>query len=64
MKARLKDAEQKAAKAKKAEADAPAEAGADADQLRQEALQLAKDLARHIVPDPPQLFCEDITSER
>jgi hypothetical protein len=55
MEERLKGIERKAAK----END-PAKAHS----LRREAKDLAKELARHAVPDPPQLFCDDVTPEK
>jgi len=64
MEAKLKALETKAAKAKKpAKGEDTAEDATEAEQARQEAIQLAKDLARHVVPDPPQLFCDDVTPE-
>jgi hypothetical protein len=54
MEAKLRGLETKAAKAEDA---------AEAGQLRREAKDLAKELAKHAVPDPPQLFCDDITPE-
>jgi hypothetical protein len=55
MEAKLKAAEQKAAKVDR---------GADADRLRQEAKRLAKELAEYHIPDEPQLFCDDVTPEK
>jgi hypothetical protein len=55
MEAKLKKLETDAAKAKE-----PAEAAS----LRQEAKELAKELERHVVPDPPKLFTDDVTPEK
>ncbi len=51
---RLKIAEQQAAKAADPE---------ECRELRHEAKQLAKELAAHVVPEPPQMFCDDETPE-
>src|SRR5262249_6873547 len=52
---RLKAAENKAAKAEDA---------AEQDALKEEAKKLAKELAEHIVPDPPECYCDDVTPEK
>jgi hypothetical protein len=52
---RLKAAEHKAAK----ETDA-----VERQRLTHEARQLAADLAKHVVPEPPQLLCDDLTPEK
>jgi hypothetical protein len=36
---------------------------AEANRLRQQAKLLAKELAEHQVPDPPQFWCDDVTPE-
>jgi hypothetical protein len=54
LEARLKNAELKAAKVQSPE---------ERQRLRHEAKQLAKEFAAHVVPDPPQMFCDDVTSE-
>jgi hypothetical protein len=55
MEVKLKSLESKAAKS-----DDPVEAG----QLRQQAKELAKELERHVVPDPPEFFCDDVTVQK
>src|SRR5262249_49288292 len=50
----LKNAELKAAKVQDPE---------ERQRLRHEAKQLAKEFAAHVVPDKPQLFCDDVTAE-
>jgi hypothetical protein len=55
MEAKLKGLEAKAAKAEDA---------AEVHRLRQEAKELAKELAQYPVPDTPQLFCDDVTPEK
>src|SRR5262249_19705876 len=52
---RLKVAEAKAAKADTAE---------DRAKLTQEARRIAAELAKHVVPKPTQLWCDDCTSEK
>jgi hypothetical protein len=54
MEARLKAAETKAAKA---------EDLGERDRFRAEAMQLARDVAAHVVPDPPRMLCDDETPE-
>jgi hypothetical protein len=49
---------------KVAEAKAVKATDAAAQELRREAKDLAKDLAAHRIPDPPQLFCDDATPEK
>jgi putative DNA primase/helicase len=36
----------------------------EAMQLKEEAKRLAKELAAHQVPDPPQFYCDDVTPEK
>jgi hypothetical protein len=55
MEAKLKGIEAKAAKS---------DVLADADKLRQEARELAKQLAGHVVPDLPEFFCDDVTVQK
>jgi hypothetical protein len=55
MEAKLKGLESKAAKE---------EAPAEVERLRQEARELAKELARHVVPAEPELFTDDVTPEK
>jgi hypothetical protein len=45
-------------------AAAKAEDAAEAHKLREEAERLAKELEAHRVPEPPRLFCDDVTPER
>jgi hypothetical protein len=49
---------------KRAEAQAARAEGAERDDLREEARRLSRELAAHRVPEPPQLWCEDITPEK
>src|SRR5262249_3804913 len=68
MEAKLKWLEGKAAKAKdgRGEND-PAAAPAqqrEADDLGQQAKELAKELTRHHVPDEPRMFCDDVGPEK
>jgi len=67
LEARLRSLEQKAAKAKDGrDEENVAAAGAqrkEAEELRRQAKELAKELARHHVPDEPRLFCDDVTPE-
>ena len=55
LEARLKHIENKAVK----EEDA-----LERDKFKQDAKQVAKDLAEHDVPDVPQCFCDDVTPEK
>jgi hypothetical protein len=55
MEQKLKALEQKTAKAEDA---------GEANRLRQEARELAKELAAHHVPESPEFFCDDVTPER
>jgi hypothetical protein len=52
---RLKEAERKAAHAENED---------EATKLRDAAKQLARELAAHQVPDPPQLYCDDVPPEK
>jgi hypothetical protein len=61
MELELKSAESKAAKAKDAK---PKPNTDEIARLRGEAKRLATELATYVVPDPPQLLCDDITSEK
>jgi hypothetical protein len=61
MEARLKWLETKVAKADRA---AEGEDAAEVAGLRHEAKELAKKLAKHVVPDPPKLFTDDVTPEK
>jgi hypothetical protein len=59
MEKKLQHLLQKAAKKGDAEEDV-----AEAAELRRQAKDLAKDLARHVVPDAPQFFSDDVTPEK
>jgi hypothetical protein len=53
--ARLKATEDKAAKSVKPD---------ERDRLKGEAKDLARELAAHVVPEPPELVCDDVTPEK
>jgi hypothetical protein len=68
MELQLKAIEQKAAKATdppEAKDEAEREANRKkARELRQDAKRLARELAAHHVPDPPEFFCDDVTVQK
>jgi hypothetical protein len=57
---RVMEAKLKALELKAAKAENPAEAL----KFKEQAKQQAKELAEHVVPDPPELFCDDVTPEK
>lgn len=76
MEMKLKTLEAKAAKAELDARTAKADPGGEGDEnagtkkdpdpreLRKQARELAKELAAHVVPDPPEFFCDDVTVEK